>query len=304
MRLLLVALATGCGSPEVSPEAPAPEVAEDAYTTAIKATWKERDDRLATERGWLTLVGLSWLEEGDTVIGSTEDAGVPLPDWSAPATLGKLTRTGTEVRFTPADGVEVSDEEAVLTEAVTLLADAHEDGPTVLTHKTLTFYVIERQGKIGIRAKDSAHPDRTAFTGVPHFDVDAAFKVSATLERYDEPRPLQFPTAIGTTEEALVPGVLTFELNGATHTLLPFQDAPDEEMFIVFADGTSGIETYGAGRFLGAPAADSDGKVELDFNTATNPPCAFTPFATCPLPPSENRLSARVEAGEKTPAGH
>lgn len=291
---------TGCAPAPTQ----APSADHVAYIATLEADYQSRVDRLASETGWLTLVALTWLDKGTHAIGSAQDSAVIVPEYSAPAQLGTLTRTGTEVGFEPAGDLDITADGAPITDTLILRSDAHEDGPAKVVYNTLTFYVIERQGKIGIRAKDSAHPARAAFDGIPRFAPEASFKVTARLALFDEPRLVAYPTAIGTTDKASVPGELHFEIAGTTHVLLPFQDAPDEDMFIVFADKTSGIETYGGGRFLGASPADAEGRVILDFNTATNPPCAFTPFATCPLPPTDNRLAVRIEAGEKTPAGH
>ena len=289
---------------DASPE-PADAPAEDpAFVEQTQAAWTERAERLSAERGWLTLVALSWLEPGSSNIGSAEDSPVKLPDWSAPAELGTLSRDGEVVTLQPAPDVTLHIEDKPVEGPVVLRHDGAEDGPVRVSYKTLQFWIIERQGKIGVRARDSAHPARRDFDGIPHFEPTQQFRVSATLQTWDEPRIVSFPTAIGTTDEARVPGEVSFELNGQRMTLLPFQDDPEDDLFFVFADATSGIETYGGGRFLYADPPGEDGAVVLDFNRATNPPCAFTPFATCPLPPAGNRLSTRVEAGEKSPAGH
>ncbi|TNE86673.1 MAG: DUF1684 domain-containing protein [Deltaproteobacteria bacterium] len=304
MRLLVLLGLIACGptEPEATDDLPPDKVA-DAYIAELEAEWKEREDRLSAESGWLTLVALTWLDEGENSLGSEPGSFVALPEWSAPASLGTLHREGEVVTLHPAEGSGLMHGDEPVTAPLRLLHDGEEDGPTRITREGLTFYVIERQGKIGIRAKDTRHPAREAFHGIPRFAADRAWRVEATFEPFDEPRKLAFPTAIGTTDEATVPGLLRFEVDGASYTLMPFQDEPSEPMFLVFADQTSGIETYGGGRFLGAEAP-KDGVVVLDFNTATNPPCAFTPYATCPLPPQDNRLAVRVEAGEKTPAGH
>lgn len=317
MRLtfLLLALVVGaCGqeappspSTTVAPSASAPQEASGAvdpgYMANLEEEWKQREASLVSESGWLTLVALSWLEEGESTIGSGEGSVVALPEWSAPARLGALRRQGTRVVLEPAPEAGLMHEGAPVHAALELLADTAEGGPTRVTREGLTFYVIERQGKIGVRAKDTRHPDRTHFAGIPRFPASESWRVEARFEPFTEPRKVRFPTAIGTTDEATVPGEVVFEVDGEELRLLPFQDEPSDPLFFVFADKTSGIETYGGGRFLGAEAP-VDGRVVIDFNTATNPPCAFTPFATCPLPPAENRLAVRVEAGEKVPAGH
>jgi len=146
--------------------------------------------------------------------------------------------------------------------------------------------------------KDSASPARLTFTGVERYPVDPRWRVEARLEA-DSARSIAIPNVLGQVSEEPCPGRLVFTLDGRECALWPL-GAPGEELFIVFADATSGAETYGAGRFLSAPAPDAAGRATLDFNRAVNPPCAFSPYATCPLPPAGNALAVAVRAGEKT----
>ena len=171
---------------------------------------------------------------------------------------------------------------------------------------TANFVVIDRSGRKALRVKDSEAPTRTHFLGIDYFDIDPSWRVEAKWIAFDPPHELEVPTVIGTVEKYPVPGKAVFQRGGKTFELLPVIEVPgDRELFLIFADRTSGKETYGAARFLYVPMP-VDGKIVLDFNRAYNPPCAFTPYATCPLAPPENRLDLRVTAGEKKyrGAGH
>jgi uncharacterized protein len=158
--------------------------------------------------------------------------------------------------------------------------------------------VIDRGGKKALRVKDSAADRRTHFLGLDYFPVDESWRIVARWVPFEKPRLLPITNLLGQTAPEPVPGKAVFERDGKTYELLPIDEGPGEPLFFVIADATSGKETYGGGRFLYADEP-KDGQIVLDFNRAQNPPCAFTPFATCPLPPKENRLPFAVTAGEK-----
>jgi len=179
------------------------------------------------------------------------------------------------------------------------LADDSHEKPTTVSFGTVNFYLIKRDDKFGLRIKDSAADTRVHFAGIDRFDIDPSWRVEAKWEAYDPPHQIEEANILGQIDKVTVPGAATFEHGGKTYKVEPMLENPgDTELFLVFADRTSGKETYGAARFLYA-AAPKDGKLILDFNKAYNPPCAFTPFATCPLPTQQNRLDMRVTAGEK-----
>ena len=170
--------------------------------------------------------------------------------------------------------------------------------PTLLALGDLTLFVIERDGKHGIRLKDKNSKRLKEFTGLKWYPVQPGYRIAGTWTEYDPPKQIPVVNVVGQTQNQPCPGYVTFTVHGKTLRLEPIQDSPDDrELFFIFRDGTSGETTYPPGRFL---TADSpvEGKVVLDFNKAVNPPCAFTPFATCPLPPPQNRLKVKIEAGE------
>ena len=182
----------------------------------------------------------------------------------------------------------------------TLVTDAAGE-PTRVGLGSVSFYLIERDGRIGVRVKDLAHPHLADFRGVDRYPVDLRWRVEARFEPYDPPKAVPVPTVLGTISEQPSPGAVVFRVAARDHRIdaLPGNDG---ELFLVFGDETNGKETYGGGRFLDALPPDG-GRVVLDFNKAYNPPCAFTPFATCPLPPRQNKLALAVRAGEKKYGG-
>jgi uncharacterized protein (DUF1684 family) len=169
----------------------------------------------------------------------------------------------------------------------------------VVASDSVMFYVVQRGDRWALRIKDSESPTRKQFVGIDYFDIDPGWRIEAKWEAYDPPREIEEPNILGEIDKVIVPGAAVFEHGGKTFRVEPVIETPgDTELFLVFADRTSGKETYGAARFV-YTEPPKDGKVVLDFNKAYNPPCAFTPFATCPLPTQQNRLDTRVTAGEK-----
>jgi uncharacterized protein (DUF1684 family) len=286
--LLAPFIVTGCGSepPTIDPD----------YRVEIEAAWAEREARLTADDGWLTLTGLYWLSPGPNIVGSAEDAAVRLPD--GPELVGSLhlAKDGTVTLLPdPEAGLMVNDEPAIERP----LASDSSGAPDLLRSGRALFFLIERGIRIGVRVRDPESRTRREFPGLDHYPIDPRYRVDAHLAPYTEPRQVAVPTVIGEPSTMLAPGTLTFELAGQQLSLEPYVSGPDDRgLFLVFRDATSGDTTYGAGRFLDARLAD-DGSAVLDFNLAVNPPCAFTPFATCPLPTPENTLFVPIEAGEK-----
>ncbi len=278
-------------------EAPVP--IDPAYAAEVDQWRSQRLERLTAEDSWLSLTGLFWLEEGENVFGSAADGAVVLPDSSIPETVGSLLLSSegeVSARVEAGAGVFINGEP--LTEA-TLSPDT-SDNPDIITAGRIRFLIIQRGERFGVRVKDPQAPSRTSFEGIAHFPTDPTFKVEARFEPYDAPREVAIPTVLGEDTSMLATGVLHFTINGSEHSLEPYVGSPDDpQYFLIFRDATSGDTTYGAGRFMSAAAAGDDGTTTLDFNLAYNPPCAFTPYATCPLPPPQNSLDISIEAGEQ-----
>lgn len=300
--LALSALLAGGVSLAAPPETPKTRkpAVDAAYLQEIEAARKERNEGLKTEDGWFTLVGLFWLEPGENRFGSGVDNRVILPEDRSPAFAGTLIREGDAVKVRVAPGVPVTSGGQPVTEAA-LTSDA-QGKPTVLQLGSLSFFVIQRGDKVGVRVKDSKSPALAAFHGLEFYPVQPDWKVNARFEPYNPPKPVAVPNVLGQVADIPSPGAVVFEWEGKTYRMDALQGSPEGGLSLIFADATNGKETYGAGRFLDT-APPKDGRVVVDFNTAYNPPCAFTSFATCPLPPAQNRLALAVTAGEKKYAG-
>lgn len=287
----------------------APAAKAPTWEEAVAAWKKARFERLQRPDGWLTLVGLGWLAPGDNSVGSDPKSAVVLPVGKAPAQLGilHLAEAGKPptLTFRAAKGAAVTHDGAPVS-TLDLVADADakaDSGPTVLVHGSLSFFAIRRGDRLGVRVKDSEAATLKAFHGLDYFPLEPKWKLVARFEAAAEPKEIPIPNALGFDEPILSPGHVVFTVDGQEHRLLALDDTGDGRLFLVFGDKTNGRETYGGGRFLYTDPPQG-GRVELDFNRAYNPPCVFTPYATCPLPPRENRLPMRIEAGEKSFAGH
>lgn len=293
--ILLTPLAmTGCASN--NPGKPQP----DTYTAEVDAWHAQRLAALRSDTGWLTLAGLHRLEPGTHSLGRAPDNDIVLPASPAPH-LGTLTIADDQLRFTAADGATVTVFEQEPPEAVadlTLACDA-EGSPTVLTSGSLLFHVIDRSGELFLRVRDRNSPILRNFRGIDRFPVDPRYRVTARLIP-DTAGSINITNVLGQIETSPCPGQLEFTLLGQTLRLRPTTES-DGSLFFVFGDTTNSSTTYGAGRFLSADPIGDDGTVVLDFNRARNPYCAFSEYATCPLPPAGNRLPIAIEAGEKIP---
>ena len=281
----------------VVPDAlPAPATdATTGYAAEIQAWRQAREAGLKADGGWLTVAGLFWLREGSNPFGSAADNAIMLPP-SSPALAGRFLVTGTQivVRFEP--GVKAQVEGRAIPDGV-LHADS-SGSAEVVTLGPLRMHVIERGGRLGVRLKDMNAESRRAFAGLHWFPVDERYRVTARFVPNRELKPLAVPNVLGQVEKMPSPGYAVFEMDGREHRITGVFETPGAtELFFIFKDETSGKETYPAGRFVYS-ALPKNGQLVLDFNKAYNPPCAFTAYATCPLPPPENWLSRRIEAGE------
>lgn len=268
---------------------------DSTYVQEIERWHATRIARLTAPTGWLSLVGLEWLQPGANRLGSAADNDIVLA--KAPARLGTITWAddGTlSISLDKASGATIDG--AMETNAV-LLDDSHAI-PSTVAFGSVNFIAVDRDGRKGLRVRDSEAETRVHFAGIERFPIDPVWRMVADWQPLDPPFKLATGTVIGTIENYPAPGKAVFEREGQRFELYPVIEVPgDTQLFLIFADATSGKETYGAARFLYADMP-RDGKIVLDFNKAYNPPCAFTPYATCPLAPPENRLALRVVAGE------
>lgn len=270
---------------------------------AVEQWQARRTASLTSDTGWLTLAGLFWLKDGKNTFGSAASNALRLDNEAVAPKAGAFVKSGNTVRFVanPKSGI-TQDGKPVTT--VELVADTKGE-PTVLASGPVSFFLIERGGKYGVRVRDKNNVHRRQFTGLQYFPISADWAFEARFEPYEPRRHVAITNILGMEENMDSPGALVFTKDGREWRLDAVLEEPDAtELFVMFADATSGKETYGAGRFMYLPLP-VNGKVPLDFNKAYNPPCAFNDFATCPLPPPQNRLALRVDAGEKNySSGH
>src|SRR5436305_10883630 len=246
---------------------------DPAYVAEIAKWQSNRATRLKAEDGWLSLVGLQWLNAGENAV----------PDF------GKFVLNNGKVTYVPAAGGAPSK----------LRDDTDPAGPTIIQQGTKRINVIKRNDKYALRIKDSNSPARTHFKGLDYFPVNPKWRFIARFEPYNPPHKVPITNVLGMTSDETSPGQLAFDVDGQTYRVQPILEEGEKDWFIIFKDATAGHETYPAARYVYVTPPGPDGTTVLDFNKAYNPPCAFTPYATCPLPPPQNKLPFRIEAGEK-----
>lgn len=273
--------------------------AQQNYTASINAWHEQRIANLKKENGWLNLVGLYWLQPGKNSFGSGSAMQVQFPTGTITNDAGYFELTGNTVRLHVNINTAVQINGNEKNDVIIFSADSTR--PALCSYGSLRWTIINRDEKIGIRLRDLDSKQQKEFGGIQRFDVDSNFKVTAYLEKTLR-SSIAITNVLGQTNNLQTPGKLNFTLHGVRYSL----DALEEgnELFIIFGDKTSGTETYPSGRFLYADKPGADGTTILDFNKAYNPPCAFTPYATCPLPPPQNILPIAITVGEKNYGEH
>lgn len=275
---------------------------DQGYRLQIEQWRAEHQKKLMAEDGWLTVVGLDWLKEGENRVGTDPTSEVPLPPGSAPRHVAVISFHAGKAVLHPVRGVALRLNGKPATET------ALREDDDILAINRLQFYLIRRGDKAGIRLKDNDSAARKHFQGLSWYPIDRNWRIAAKYSPWPTPHSLVFHNTTGQQESDSSPGSVTFQKDGREFRLEPVID--EGQLFFVMRDQTSGKTTYGASRFLYAdfPAGGlvKAGTVWLDFNKAENPPCAFTDYATCPLPPPQNRLALAITAGEKkyTGSGH
>lgn len=261
--------------------------AAESYQAQIIEWRKQREAALRTDDGWLTVTGLFWLHEGANSFGPGPSHDIALP--ADPELKGSGTFELRSGKVTMRWNGQIRE-----------LRTDTAGGPDAVHIGNLTLFMIQRGDRYGIRLKDKNSSFRKEFTGLRYFPVRESYRITARF--VPDPKKVPIPNILGQTQDMPSPGFVEFLIQGQKLRLTPVQESSDE-LFFIFRDLTAGKETYGSGRFLDTPLP-KNGEVVLDFNQAYNPPCAFTPYATCPLPPKENRLPVRVEAGEMKYGAH
>lgn len=300
--LVLLATLAGCAD-SAPPPPPPPDPA--TYRAQVEAWRAARDAALRDPGGWLTLVGLDWLQEGPNTFGAAPDNDIVYQRDGVPARIGTFTLADGVVTFQEAPGVQVRLlEGAPLAGPVRLASDA-QGAPDVVVLGSLSWYIIDREGELAVRLKDRDSEVLRGFDGVASYPIDGAWRLNGRFEWHDPPKQIQVPNVLGGSYPTPSPASVVFQVEGETYRLDLWKDSDDPaSFFTAFGDASNGGATYGGGRFLWVDAPGEDGWTVVDFNEAYNPPCVFTPYATCPIPPRQNRLPFEVEAGEKVWGHH
>lgn len=273
---------------------------EPEYLAEIE-NWRERRvNNLTSANGWIALAGLFWLEEGDNTFGSGKDNQLIFPE-RAPEKMGSFYLDADSVVIKILPEIEVMVEEAPISE-MTLVPDI-TGSPTILHHHSLNWNLIQRGDRFGIRLRDTLHEARQNFEGIDYFEIDPAWKLAATFEPYEGGKEMKFKNVLDMETDQTIEGALKFEIEGKSYSLDVLDGGPDD-FFVIFADETTGDNTYGGGRYLYTPRPKEGQVTEIDFNKAYTPPCGFTDFATCLLPPAQNRLAIAIMAGEEYHGEH
>ena len=277
----------------------------EAHRKEIEQWQQQRLTRLKGDQGWLTLCGLFWLKEGENKIGTDSSNTVIFPPGKSPAIAGSLWLENGKVRLEAPKESAIRLKDSIVTALAMISDEDVTNDPTVLSLRTLTFQIIKRGEQYGVRVKDKQNPALLNFKGMEYFPIDAKWRFDAKFEPYVPPRIIPIATVIGTVDKDSCPGAIVFEMSGTTYRLDAVMEAgTTDQFFIMMSDETSGKETYGLGRQLYTSLPDNNNHLVIDFNKAYNWPCVFTNFATCPIPPKQNHLPFRVEAGEKMYRGH
>lgn len=276
-----------------------------SWKTELLAWRAQQAKDLQKPNGWLTLIGLEWLKSGDNSFGSAKANALVVQSPTAP-NLGVVRLTGDALQLLPptggyptgllVDGASPANPQS--------LAPDSSGHPSKITMGSVTITVIHRGDRYALRIKDDKAPARLQFHGLKWYSPNQAYRVHAKWVPYNPPHHVAIPTILGTEVMSDVPGAAEFTLDGKTMQLEPIvEDPADKELFFILRDTTSKSDTYGAGRFLHTELPDhgltQPGELWLDFNRAENPPCAYTPYATCPLPPPQNRLQVAIPAGQQ-----
>jgi uncharacterized protein (DUF1684 family) len=265
------------------------------FVAEIKEWQAEKEEQLRSPDGWLTLVGLDWLEEGKNSVGSGSDCKVKFPANTAPESIGTLTLENEEVTIKVNQGIIATVNGNPITKMV-LEPDTNRN-PDVISVGEIKFHLIKRGSRIGIRSKHPNSSQRLNFTGRNWWLIDKNFRVKAKILPYTPQKMVRIPDVLGDDKETAMDCQLSFSIHRQNYTLDAFA-LPSGQFYILFRDQSCGKGSYPSGRFLVTEFPEDD-QVIIDFNKAHNPPCAFTPFATCPLPPPQNHLAIVVQAGER-----
>ena len=274
----------------------------NSYTRSINDWHKARIADLKTPNGWLNLEGLFWLHKGTNTLGKKEGSDCRYDNAAFPAVLGSFIYEGDSVLWINSANNAIKVNGVLVNGTKPVKVFNKEEQAITMSWSHYTWTIIKREDKVGVRFRNLEAKTLTGFKGIERFKIDSNWRFKATMVAPSQ-NVLMITNVLGQTTPTKTAGKLLFNINNKEYSL----DVIDEggpKLFIVFADETAGKTTYGAGRFIDIPKPDALGNTEIDFNLAYNPPCAFTAFATCPLPPAQNRLKVAIPAGEKNYGNH
>lgn len=267
----------------------------------VEDWYAKRVASLKAEEGWLNLIGLYWLEEGGNTFGSDPKSDLQLESKLFPTSLGIFELEDGKVFFTPkTGGIKTRDIE--LEERTLIFDSKNNKEPYKIAYQSLRWNIIKRSDAYGVRLRDLEAREVTEFEGIERYPVSSEWRFEAKFMSYEPVKEIAITNVLGQTSQNLCPGYVEFQKDGKSYQI----DALDEgdKLYLIFADETSGGETYGGGRYIYVKKPEPNGTTILDFNKAYNPPCVFTPHATCPLPPRQNILDLAITAGEKNFGEH
>ncbi len=274
-----------------------------AYQKEVNDWHADRvENALKGKNGWLNLAGLFWLDEGFNTFGSAPTNDIVFPEGKMAANAGTfVVRQGT-VTMEVSKEIKITVDSVEVTSGVIHIPDS--SFYPVSGYGSLRWLIIDRSGKLGVRLRDLESEAVANFTGVDRYDVDLAWRIEGRFEKYEPIRQIEITNILGQTYTQPCPGALVFDIGDATYRLDAIADGTEGEYFIIFGDKTNEHDTYPSGRYMYVKREDEHGKIIVDFNKSYNPPCAFTEFATCPLPPRQNVLDVAITAGEKNFGEH
>ena len=273
------------------------QLSEQQHAKKVNQWHKNRIDSLKEKDSWLSLAGLFKLKKGINTLGSDSSNSLIFPK-KAPAEIGTLTVSDSTFLFKANPKVSIyQDGEKISTQELYLDSDRPS---AILKHASLRWYIIERRGQLYLRLKDTEHPNFANFSGIERFPISQKWRIKARFNRFNTPKTISIPDVFGDVYQDSLYGTLDFNIDGHRYRLAPLGNPEtDREFFIILGDQTNGQSTYSGGRYLYIPTPKENGITYIDFNKAYNPPCVFTRFATCPLPPARNKLPVKITAGEK-----
>lgn len=276
------------------------ELTIDEHQADVEDWYAKRVASLKAEEGWLNLIGLYWLSEGENSFGSDPDSDLQLESEAFPLSLGTFELEAGRVFFIPqSEGIRIGDD---IVDEKTLIFDFENKVSGKLSYKSLRWNIIKRLDAYGVRVRDLEVSAVTQFEGIERYPISLDWRFEATFIPYEPVKEIAITNVLGQTSQNLCAGYVEFQKEGKSYQIDALEEG--DELFLIIADETSGGETYGGGRYIYVKKPEPNGTTILDFNKAYNPPCVFTPHATCPLPPRQNILDLAITAGEKNFGEH